>query len=88
MSKQMAPCDRVRSQGHSVSKTSDFTYGHTRDVWVPDLGDELHDGWLKRVVGWYPDVDKEGSALVRSVGWALEDALEVSEVIECIGSCS
>lgn len=55
---------------------------------MPDLGDELHDGWLERVVGWYSDVDKEGSALVRSVGWALEDALEVSEVIECIGSCS
>jgi hypothetical protein len=53
---------------------------------MPDLCGELHDGWLKRVVIWDLDVDVISSTVIGSVGRAAEDALEVCQVIESIGS--
>ena len=56
------------------------TYGYAADVGMPDLGRELHNGRFEGVVVGNLDVDLKGSSLVRRVGRAGEDALQVGEV--------
>lgn len=53
---------------------------------MPNLGDEFHDGWLKGILGWDLDVDIKGSTLVWSIGRTLENAFEMSKIVEGIGS--
>ena len=53
---------------------------------MPDLGHELHNRRLKGVFGRYSNINNVFSTLIRSVRWALEDALEVSEIIKGVGT--
>lgn len=53
---------------------------------MPDLCGELHDGGLEGVVVGDPNVDVVGGAMVGSVWRAAEDALEVGQVVECVGT--
>lgn len=62
-----------------------MTYSHARHIRMPDLCDELHDGRLEGVLGGNTDVDKICSAMVGCVWRALEDALEVGQVVKGVG---
>lgn len=63
------------------------TYRHTADVWVPDLGVELHDGRLEGVHVWDNDVDLESSPRIGRVGRTSKATLEVNQVGGVDGLC-
>ncbi len=47
---------------------------------MPYLCGELHNGWLERVVAWYPNVNEELPTCIRCVRWAKELALQMRQV--------
>ena len=56
------------------------TYRLAADIWVPDLGIELHYRGAEGVIIWYPDVDIICTTFIGRAGRALEGTLEVCEV--------
>lgn len=63
-----------------------MAYSDTRDIGMPDFGDESHDGRLERVFSGYLDVDSILSTLVWRVWGTLKDALEVGQIVKGIAS--
>lgn len=63
-----------------------MTHSNAGNVWVPDLCDKLHDGWLERIFARYSDVYFIGSPGIGRIGRTIEDALEMGEVIKRVGA--
>jgi hypothetical protein len=57
------------------------TYRNTGHVWVPDLGEKLHDGWFEGVFIRDADINLKCTAFIRCSGGASERALELGDAV-------
>ena len=72
-----------RNWGPKIIQRSS-TYSLTTDVWMPDLGVELHDGRSEGILSRDPNIYNKLPTLVRGAGRASDTSLEVCQVTPSI----